>query len=433
LNNREVVRLSELLGPSFVELWSRIKTNLPDELWCMGGRGSLKSSFHSIITLLLLSMDPLAHAFIGRRYDNELRDSVFGQMQWAAYHLKVDHIWRFMTSPMQAINESTGQKILFRGVDNPLKAKSINLGKGYIKVAWFEEVDQYGSMDEVRSILQSIFRGEDVGHRIALFSFNPPKSMRSWVNQEVAVKQEGRVVHTSDYRTVPPEWLGKRFLADAERLKKTNEVAYEHEYLGIPTGTGNEIFNNVTLRPITDAERLAFPTYYQGLDFGFATDPLCFGRMYYDPKRRRLFIFEEIQGVGLLNRAFAEKATLDHKRHLTMADSEAPKDIVELRVEHGFNIRGADKPKGSVEHGIKWLQELAEIIIDPNSCPLAAYEYVNYAYEKTRDGHIIARYPDKNNHSIDMTRYAMESFILVKQATEPTIVRPPRPVAHAWR
>lgn len=428
--NTEPPRLSTLIAPDFKDLHKALKkSGEVEELWCKGGRGSTKSSFIALQIMLGLSKDPDAHAFISRRYDNELRDSVFGQVQWAANKLGISHLWRFIGSPMSATNILTKQKILFRGIDNPLKAKSINLGFGYIKYLWAEEVDQYGSMEELRSVLQSIFRGEGEG-KVAFFSYNPPRSMRAWVNQEVAIEKPKRVVHTSDYRTVPPEWLGERFLTDAAHLKNVNETAYEHEYLGIPVGTGLEIFNNITLRRISQEEKVNFPMIYQGLDFGYAVDPLSFERMYLNVAQRKLYIFEEIQGIGLSNRDFANKASVDHRRTLTKADSEAPKDIDELRNEHGFLIQPASKPKGSVEHGIKWLVDVEEIIIDPSTCPLAAREFVNYALALTRGGEVISRYPDKDNHSIDAVRYALVDVIMSRK--EKKTCAPAVPITHRW-
>lgn len=426
----DAVRLSDVVAPAFYELHRQIKTDKPSEVWAKGGRGSTKSTFFSVEILLGLSQDENAHAFVSRRYDNELRDTVYGQLLWSASKLHIDHLWRFMLSPMQAINIQTGQKILFRGIDNPLKAKSINLGRGYIKYFWGEEIDQYGSMEEVRSILQSVFRGGDED-RIAFFSFNPPKSARSWVNQEVKIPKPGRIVHHSDYLSVPKEWLGDRFISDAEHLKQTNELAYRHEYLGEEVGTGLEVFNNVEVRPIIEDEKLSFGEIRQGLDFGYAQDPLAFERLYFDVKKRRLYIFEEIAGIGLLNRAFAEKATLDHKRILTRADCAEPKSIDELRIDHGFKIMRAEKVQGSIEHGIKWLQGLERIIIDPITCPLAAKEFVNYSLEMNRAGEIISRFPDKNNHTIDATRYALEDDIRAKVKPKYTTAEP-SPVSHRW-
>lgn len=395
--------LSKVIAPSFYDLHKQIKNNEALEVWAKGGRGSTKSSFFSIQTLLELSRDPMAHAFISRRYDNELRDSVYGQMQWAANKLGLDSVWRFMVSPMQGVNLQTGQKILFRGVDNPIKAKSINLGFGYVKVFWAEEVDQYGSMEELRNIMQSLFRGEGKDQK-AFFSYNPPKSSRAWVNAETKKTKPGRVVHSSDYRSVPIEWLGERFIFEAEHLQKTNPDAYRHEYLGEEIGTGLEVFNNVTVREIKDDEIAALGNTRQGLDFGYAVDPVSFLRMSFDRKHRRLYIYREYHGIGIGNRKLFDGLSQDERRILTMADSAEPKSIAELK-DYGMNIRGAKKGPGSVEHGVKWLAELEEIIIDPNRCPATSREFTNYALETNRQGEVISRYPDKDNHSIDAARY----------------------------
>jgi len=260
-------------------------------------------------------------------------------------------------------------------------------------------------MDEIRNILQSLFRGENK-KRISFYSFNPPKSGRSWVNQEVKIPKPGRRVHHSTYLDVPPEWLGERFLADAEHLKKTNETAYRHEYLGEEVGTGLEVFNNVELRIIAQDEIAAFDRIRQGLDFGYAVDPLCFERMHYDRTRRRLYIFTEISGLNLFNRQFWEKAQR-YNDAWTIADSAEPKSIAELK-SWGMKIKGAKKGPGSVEFSIKFLQDLEAIIIDPERCPLAAKEFINYSLEADRNGIVKSQFPDKDNHSIDACRYGLE-------------------------
>lgn len=360
--------------------------------------------------MLGLLKDRYANAVVCRRYENEIRDTVFSQCQWAATVLEVEDKWRFLVSPMQAIYLPTGQKIIFKGADQPKKTKSIKIAKGYIKYAWFEEIDQYGGMEEIRNILQSLFRGGN-HKRIAMFSFNPPKSSRSWVNREVRLPKPGRFVHSSDYRTVNPEWLGDRFIVDAEHLLSTNETAYRHEYLGEEVGTGLEIFNNVTIRAITEEEIASFDHIRQGLDFGYAVDPLSFERAHYDSKKRRLYLFREVSGIGISNRVLASKLTEQEKHETTIADSAEPKSVNELRNDYGLKIIGARKGPGSVEHGVKWLSDLEEIVIDPVRCPLAAKEFVNYALETRRDGEVISRYPDKDNHSIDSTRYGLQDDI----------------------
>ena len=400
------VRLSGLIAPAFFDLHSEIKKDAHREVWLKGGRGSTKSTFISIQVVLGIIRDQDANALIMRRYQNELRDTVYGQFEWTISRMGVGDYFKFQVSPMQIIYLPTGQKIVFKAADNPRKMKSINLGRGYIKYAWFEELDQFTGMEEIRNILQSLFRGEDK-QRISFFSYNPPKSGRSWVNQESKVPRPGRRVHHSDYLDVPREWLGERFLADAEHLKKVNETAYRHEYLGEEVGTGLEVFNNVELRIITQDEIAVFDRIRQGLDFGYAVDPLCFERMHYDRMRRRLYLFTEISGLNLFNRQFWEKAQR-YNDVVTIADSAEPKSIDELK-SFGMRVRGARKGPGSVEFGIKFLQDLEQIAIDPVKCPLAAREFINYALEMDRSGNIISRFPDKDNHSIDAVRYALES------------------------
>lgn len=399
------VPLSEVISPNFYSLHTDARAGIHTEYWLRGGRGSTKSTFASVEILLGLIDDPEANAVVFRRYSNELRDTVFGQFVWSIEKLGLSDKFRLQYSPMQIVLAATGQKILFKGADNPLKTKSINIGRGYLKYAWFEEVDQFGGMNDIRNLLQSLFRGEDK-HRIAIFSYNPPKSGRSWVNQEVTIPKPGRVVHTSDYRDVPPGWLGHVFLTEAEHLKKTNLAAYEHEYLGIETGTGLEIFTNLDIRPITDDEIRAFDHIRQGLDFGYAVDPAALVRMHYDSTRRRLYLFAEVSGIGLSNRDIW-RLVQQYNDTTTTADSAEPKSISELRAE-GMRINGAKKGPDSVQFGIKKLQDLEAIVIDPSRCPRAAGEFQNYAHEQTRSGEVRSDYPDRDNHTIDAVRYALE-------------------------
>jgi len=403
---QEQISISNIIAPHFYGLHEEIKTGLYNEYWLKGGRGSTKSTFISIQILLGLLKDPLANAIALRRYQNELRDTVYGQFEWSAHKLGIAHFFTFNVSPMQIVLNATGQKIVFRAADNPRKLKSINLGKGYIKYAWFEEVDQFNSIEELRNIIQSLFRGEEEHERTSFYSYNPPKSGRSWVNQEVKTTKPNRRVHHSDYTTVPSEWLGQTFLAEAEHLRKTNEIAYRHEYLGEEVGTGLEVFINLDIRRITSEELDSFDKLRQGLDFGFASDPNCFIRLYYDKTRRKIYLLKEMASVGMHNKDIWNKLK-PYNDVLTVADSAAPKDISELKM-FGMRIKGAKKGKGSVEHGIKFLQGLDKIIIDPDRCPLAAKEFMNYALEQGPQDVIKNKYPDNDNHSIDAVRYALE-------------------------
>jgi len=403
------VRLSELIAPSFYELHRELKEEMYDEYWFKGGRGSTKSTFISIEIILGMLRDSDANAVVFRRYQNELRDSVIGQFEWTIAKMNMGHLFYVQVSPMQIVYLPTGQRIIFRGADKPSKLKSINIGKGYIKYAWFEELDQFGSMNEIRNILQSVFRGGDQ-RRVVFFSYNPPKSARSWVNQEAKIPKPGKRVHHSTYLDVPQHWLGERFLTEAEHLKQVNELAYRHEYLGEEIGTGLEVFTNVILETITDEQIARFDRIRQGLDFGYAAHPACFERLHYDSTRRRLYLFAEVAGLNLSNRLLSMKIQ-KYNDVITVADSAEPKSIDELR-SYGIRVVGAKKGPGSVEFGIKWLQDLEAIIIDSLRSPLAAKEFINYALETDRNGMIKNKFPDKDDHSIDAIRYALEDDMI---------------------
>jgi phage terminase large subunit len=404
------VKLSEIIAPSFYDLHVDIRNSKNTEYMLKGGRGSTKSSFVSIEIILGMMRDAergeFTNAVALRKVKDTLADSVYEQLEWAIDILGVTDEWKCTKSPLQITYLPTGQKILFRGADKPKKIKSTKVKKGYIKYIWYEELDEFYGPEEIRTINQSLMRG---GNKFLVFyTYNPPKSSRSWVNQEAKMPKPGRKVHHSDYRTVPVEWLGKIFIAEAEHLKKTNEMAYRHEYLGEEVGTGLEVFNNVTLREITDDEIKTFDRIKQGLDFGYAADPVVFEKMHYDKTRRRLYLFYEFSGLQVSNRKLYDNIK-DHLDVTTIADSAEPKSISELR-SYGMKIIGAKKGPDSVDYGIKFLsEEIEEIIIDPKRCPRAAKEFINYSLETDRNGEVIIEYPDKDNHSIDAVRYALEN------------------------
>lgn len=406
------VRLKSVIAPSFYNLHIDLKKERHTEYWLKGGRGSTKSSFASVEIILGMMRDAdnneHTNAVALRKVKDTLHDSVFEQLAWAIEKLGVSHLWHVPQSKLEITFRPTGQKILFRGADKPKKIKSTKVKKGYIKYIWFEELDEFYGPEEIRIINQSLIRGGE--SFVVFYTYNPPKSARSWVNQEAKILKDGRRVHHSDYRDVPKEWLGEIFITEAEHLKKTNNDAYRHEYLGEETGTGLEIFNNVTLRAIEDTEISVFDRIKQGLDFGYAVDPVAFEKLHYDKTRRKLYLFYEFSGIQISNRKLFDNV-IQHKHILTIADSAEPKSIAELK-SYGMRIKGAKKGPDSVEYGIKFLsEEIEEIVIDPTRCPRAAKEFINYALETDRNGEVKSSYPDKDNHTIDGVRYSLNDDI----------------------
>ena len=410
-----MVKLSSLIAPNFFPIHQDIKAHKHTHYKLYGGRGSTKSSFVSVEIITGMMQDPQANAVVFRRVGNTLQESVYEQLLWAVESLGVSHLWKQSLSPLRLTYKPTGQQILFRGCDDPNRTKSIKLRRGYFRFIWFEERAEFDGEEEERKILQSFMRGGPLF--TVFYTWNPPKQLQSWVNQDVLEERPDTLCNHSTYLTVPRDWLGEQFIIEAEDLKRRKPMSYRHEYLGEATGTGGRVFDNVVVRRITDEEVARFDRIRQGLDFGFAADPLAFERMHYNRSQRKLYIFGEVYAVALKTREAVRRIKLlDPENHYTTADSEEPRSIDSFN-EEGLRLVPAKKGPGSVDHGIRWLSEdLDEIIIDPVRCPNAMREFTSYELEQDRNGNFKGSYPDKNNHSIDAVRYGMEGDMTRRKA-----------------
>lgn len=399
------IKMSEMLAPVFYDFAKDVMRHGHTHYDIRGGRGSLKSSTVSLLVPQLLIANPNTHALVLRKVANTLRDSVFNQYMWAIAELGMAGLWYAKVSPMEIIYRPTGQKIMFRGADDPMKIKSIKVPFGYIAVTHFEEKDQFSGRAEIRTILQSTMRGGDKFWNFE--SYNPPISRDNWANVDSAEDKPNRLCHISTYLDAPKSWLGEEFINEAEYLKHTDERAYQHEYLGLPVGTGGNVFDKLELREITDDEVKRFDRIYQGIDFGWYPDPFCFVRIYYDVARETLYLIDENYVNKTSNEDNAAWIREHHYNDFPITcDSAEPKSIVDFRAS-GVDARSAIKGPGSVEYGMKWLQR-RKIVIDKRRTPNAYKEIVGYEYERNKDGEIISGYPDKNNHAIDAIRYGME-------------------------
>ena len=240
-------------------------------------------------------------------------------------------------------------------------------------------------------------------------TFNPPKTKNNWANKYCMMNKPGQMIHHSTYKTTPKEWLGERFLDDAEHLLLMNPGAYEHEYMGVANGTGGMVFDNLSIEEITEEQINAFDRLYYGLDWGYYPDPWAFNQMHYDAARRTLYIFGELTEYKKGNRETADvlfSYGITSEDRIT-ADSAEPKSIADYR-NYGLYCRGAAKGPGSVDYSMKWLQSLNKIVIDPVRCPNTAREFSMYEYERDKNGDVISGYPDAENHHIDAVRYGLE-------------------------
>ena len=394
---------ARVLGRAFVDLNRSIEPNIAYVL--EGGRGSLKSSFWALKIVELIKNNPELHACITRQVAATLKDSVYAQMKWAINILDLNEEFECKVSPLEIVYKKTSQTIYFRGLDDETKLKSIKPPFGYIGILWKEEKDQMKGEAEERSVNQSVLRGGDISYDFS--SYNPPKSRSAWVNKAKLVPNPNRVIHKSNYLEAPPEWLGKKFLDDAEHLKEVNPAAYDHEYMGNPTGDGGNVFEFLEIRTITDEEIAAMDHIHQGVDWGWYPDQYAFLRTHYDAARERIYLIDELYvhkwkndktGQWILDKQYDD--------YPLICDSAEPKSVGDYR-DMSLPARGAKKGPGSVEYGFKWLQSRT-LVIDPKRTPGAYAEIIAYEYERDKEGNVVSGYPDENDHAISALRYAYE-------------------------
>ena len=402
-------RISEIINKNFHEFWKVINSNKYLFHVLKGGRASAKSTHIAIWLVLALMKYPVTCLCI-RKVGNTLAESVFEQLKEAIEILSVGHVWKIQKSPLQLIYIPRGNKFIFRGADDPAKIKSIKMSKFPIAFVWFEELAEFKTEEEVSTIVNSVLRAElpdGLTYKV-IYSYNPPKRKQSWVNKKFETQfiPDNTYIHHSTYLDNPH--ISKAFIEEANETKKNNEFKYRWEYLGEPIGSGVVPFSNLVFRTITDEEIASFDNIRQGNDFGYATDPMAFVRIHYDKKKRIIYFIDEIYGVKMSIRELASKIKSKgyDDFHVT-CDSAEPRSIAELR-ELGIKALKAKKGPGSIEFGENWLDDLEAIVIDVKRTPNVAREFENIDYQTDKDGNIRPKLEDKDNHSIDSTRYALE-------------------------
>lgn len=408
LKNRKKRNLSDWITPAFEPVYLAWKSDEYTRYVLKGGRGSSKSSHIAIILVLELIKRPL-NCICFRKYATNLQKSVYEQIKWAIEYMGLTEYFEYRLSPMEIIYKERGNKFLFMGVDDPMKIKSIITSNFPIALFWFEELAEFKNEDEVETVIKSILRGklqEGLKYK-GFFSYNPPKMKHNWVNKKYSFStaDPGVFIHHSTYLDNP--YISLEFKKDAEALKKKNETEYRNTYLGEPIGNGIVPFPNLQIRAIKREEIESLDKFRNGLDWGYAMDPLAFVRWGYDKKKKIIYALAEYYGVGIKNRQVAAYILSQKFEEAVICDNSENKSVDELR-EYDISAFACKKGKGSVEYGEKWLADLEAIVIDPIRTPNIAREFEMIDYDTDRDGNPIPRLRDKDNHTIDATRYAFE-------------------------
>jgi len=402
------ISLKSKVAPPFYPVHNAIRNNTHSQIWLKGGRGSTKSSFVAVEIILGIIQDPTANALCLRKVSDTLRTSIHENISWAINELDLQDYFITKVSPPEFVYKPTGQKIILKGLDNAQKLKSIKVKKGYFKYLWFEELDEFGGLEEIRNVEQSVLRAGDVFTEF--LTYNPPNDVNSWVNDEAKAENSDRYVHHSTYMDVPAHWLGKRFLDDAERLRRNNYDAYRHEYLGEIVGRADQIIFNGKWREEAFEISTAWPEPLFGADWGFSQDPTTLNKMYV--YKDVLYISHEANAVGCDTVDVPElfDGIPESRRYKIWADSARPETISHVR-KAGFSIEGVEKWKGSVEDGVAFIRSFKEIVIHPR-CKHTIKEFKTYAYKIDRlTKEILPDIVDANNHHIDAIRYGLSKVI----------------------
>lgn len=375
-----------------------------------GSRASKKSTTTAMNLIYRIMAYPDSNALVVRKTYRTLQDSCFAQLKWATHRLGVDAYFDFKLSPLEIIYKPTGQKILFRGLDDPLKVTSVTVDSGYLCFLWIEEAYEIMSESDFDMLDESI-RGEvpeGLFKQITL-TLNPWNE-RHWIKSRFFDRKDpDTLAITTNYTC--NEWLDESDKKVFERMKIHNPRRYQVAGLGnwgIVEGLVYENFieKKFTLEDVRECVTVA------GLDFGYTNDPTAFFIGFLDEKNKKLYVWDEIYKKGLSNRKIYEEIKKNgYSKEKITADSAEPKSIAEL-YDYGLRVKGAKKGRDSIKNGIQWIQDL-EIIIHPR-CVNFITEINNYQWDKDKFGKALNAPIDDFNHLMDAMRYALEDYVTGK-------------------
>lgn len=403
------VYLPDIVGKGYGAFW-RFKGRYKV---VKGSRASKKSSTQSLKVIMEIMENPYVNWLVVRKTERTLRDSCFAQLKWAMRQLKVERYFKCSVSPLEITYIPTGQKILFRGLDDPLKVTSITVEVGALCRLWIEEAYEIMSEDAFNRLDESI-RGQlpnGMYHQVVL-TFNP-WSDRHWLKKRFFDEPSENVLAlTTNYMC--NEFLGESDLALFEEMKK-NPKRYKVAGLGEWGVVDGLVYENWKEQDfsIDEVRKLQGVKAIFGLDFGYTTGPTALFCGVVDAAERRLYVFDELYERALTNRAIAERVQrLGYAKEAIIADCAEPKSITELREFGLTRARASKKGADSILNGVQRIQDY-EIIVHPR-CVNFLTEISQYQWEKDRFGKYTGKPEDDNNHLMDAMRYAFEKFAVVK-------------------
>lgn len=408
MNQISRINLPAVVGGGYGEFWrSRNFYRV-----VKGSRGSKKSKTTALNFVVRLLQYEWANLLVVRRYSNTNKQSTYTDFKWACYQLKVDHLFKFNESLPEITVKKTGQKILFRGLDDELKITSITVDTGILCWCWFEEAYQIENEEKFSTVVESIrgtFEAADFFKQITV-TFNPWNE-RHWLKRvffDEETRRADTLAMTTTYKC--NEWLDDVDIARYEDLYITNprraRIVCDGEW-GVAEGL---IYENVQVKPF-DTDELIQTGRYEvaiGLDFGFTHDPTALCCSLIDDDKKEIYVFDEAYQVGLITKQVAEMIqSKGYAKSRIIADSAEPRLIQELKTEYGIpRIKESRKGRDSIMAGVSKLQGYA-IFVHPN-CTHIMDEFYSYCYARDKEGNWLNQPEDQNNHLMDALRYSLQ-------------------------
>ena len=399
------INLPQIIGKGYATYWNykgRYKV-------VKGGRGSKKSTTTALWIIYNMMKYPLANTLVIRRVFNTHKDSTYTQLKWASNVLKVSHLWKFSKSPLEATYLPTGQKILFRGLDDPMSITSITVEHGHLCWCWFEEAFQIMNEDDFNKVDMSI-RGElPKGYfKQIMISFNP-WSEKHWLKKRFFdVVDDDILAITTNYTC--NEFLGEDDKKLFEKMKLNNPRRFSIEGLGnwgIADGLVYSNFEELEFDIDEIKKRKNIKSAF-GLDFGYTNDPTAFICSLVDLDSNEIFIFDEHYQKAMSNKDITNMIKYKgYSKEKIIGDSSEPKSIDDIRRQGIYRIKGAKKGKDSILNGIQFIQDF-KIYVHPK-CENTLIELSNYVWD-TKEGNVINKPIDDYNHLMDALRYSMEDI-----------------------
>ena len=400
------IRLPDLVGKGYKDFWNfkgRYKV-------VKGSRASKKSKTTALFFIYSMMKYPGANLLVVRKVYRTLKDSCFTDLKWAINILGVQDYWSVKESPLEIIYIPTGQKILFRGLDDPLKVTSITVETGHLCWAWIEEAYEINKEQDFNMLDESI-RGtvEEPLYKQITLTFNPWNE-RHWLKKRFFdVEDENIMAKTTNYMC--NEWLDDSDKKLFEDMKKNNPRRYQVAGLGnwgIVEGLVYENWEEKEFDVNDISKRKGVKSAF-GLDFGYTNDPSAFFCGLIDVANKEIYVFDEIYKNAMKNRQIAEEIIRKgYGKEKIVADSQEPKSIDELYDLGLKGVRKSRKGRDSINNGVQYIQDY-KIIIHPR-CVNFITEISNYMWDKDKFDNPINKPVDDFNHLMDAMRYALESY-----------------------